>query len=344
MSTHITNKYNLPQTLYDAIKYDSHKVAGDISVSQLIDSPQIRLLRKSHDVEEDVVDRLWALLGTAVHNVLERANISDYKRRAFMVVAEELEAIGKQGDNQKVINAAKFIRIMMDEFFPELKQRYMYEQTLWWKIGEETLYGTLDLYEKATKTLFDYKVTSVYKYLYPESRRAWDIQTNTYAWLLRKNGFEVDHIKIVAIFRDHTKPKYSVSGDYPQEKILEIPIQVVAQDRMTKYVESRMRLHEIAFKEGKSACSGHERWAEADAYAIMAANNPTRALRVLDSAEAAEAEMKSRQHKHQTTTLYIEKRLGQNKRCEKYCNVAHVCPQYAAYLKNNPSTQTPVEE
>ena len=64
----LTNKYGLPNTLYDAIKYDTHKLAGDISVTTLIDAPQVRLLKKKHTYEEDVVDGLYALMGTALQD------------------------------------------------------------------------------------------------------------------------------------------------------------------------------------------------------------------------------------------------------------------------------------
>jgi len=53
--------------------YDSGE--SDISVTQLIDSPLIRRLRIKYqnDIEEDVTDRIWSLLGQAVHSILERA-------------------------------------------------------------------------------------------------------------------------------------------------------------------------------------------------------------------------------------------------------------------------------
>jgi hypothetical protein len=45
-----------------------------ISVSELIQPPQIRALSKLHDAEltEDASERIWALLGTLLHGVLER--------------------------------------------------------------------------------------------------------------------------------------------------------------------------------------------------------------------------------------------------------------------------------
>lgn len=77
----ITNIGNLPEPLYQAIckvnaKYDMGK--ADISVTQLIDSPRIRLLRKKHEaeIEEDASQMIWKFMGSVAHEVL--AGIGTY--------------------------------------------------------------------------------------------------------------------------------------------------------------------------------------------------------------------------------------------------------------------------
>jgi histone H3/H4 len=72
----ITNKANLPDAIVRAITNDPYNAGrSDISVTRLIDSPQIVALAKKHytEIEEDASDRIWALLGQAVHVILERA-------------------------------------------------------------------------------------------------------------------------------------------------------------------------------------------------------------------------------------------------------------------------------
>jgi len=71
----ITNVHGLPEALVKAVKNDSYVGGGDISVTKLIDSPQVRLLQKMHRqaIVEDVSDRIWSLMGQAVHHVLERS-------------------------------------------------------------------------------------------------------------------------------------------------------------------------------------------------------------------------------------------------------------------------------
>jgi hypothetical protein len=75
MSPTITNKHGLPEALVAAVQNDPYAGGGDISVTKLIDAPQRRVLWRQHrdEVEEDVSERIWALLGQAVHHILERA-------------------------------------------------------------------------------------------------------------------------------------------------------------------------------------------------------------------------------------------------------------------------------
>jgi len=73
----ITNKFNLPEVIVAAVKDDEYD-RGDsvLSVTQLISSPRIVLLQElnSHNLTVDVVDRVPALLGTAVHKILEKGS------------------------------------------------------------------------------------------------------------------------------------------------------------------------------------------------------------------------------------------------------------------------------
>jgi len=73
--TTYTNHHNLPAALVAAVTNDPYRGGGDISVTKLIDAPQRRVLGMRHagEISVDVSERIWALLGQAVHNILERA-------------------------------------------------------------------------------------------------------------------------------------------------------------------------------------------------------------------------------------------------------------------------------
>lgn len=82
----VTNVHGLPKSIVDAVTNDPYVGGGDISTTKLIDAPQVvQLSRQHHDkVVVDVSERVWALLGQAVHTILERAGL-----RAEGMVAEE---------------------------------------------------------------------------------------------------------------------------------------------------------------------------------------------------------------------------------------------------------------
>tara|TARA_R100000426_G_scaffold30949_1_gene25409 strand:- start:198 stop:1073 length:876 start_codon:yes stop_codon:yes gene_type:complete len=72
----ITNNHGLPDAFVNYARSDKYsKGDSDISVTQLIDSPRILLMRERHKEEltTDAMDMVWALFGTAVHAVLEGA-------------------------------------------------------------------------------------------------------------------------------------------------------------------------------------------------------------------------------------------------------------------------------
>jgi len=72
---HITNKYNLPKPIVDAIRDHGYDSPDGLSVTSLINPAyQRRLMRDYKDqISVDAADSLWALLGTSVHAIIEQA-------------------------------------------------------------------------------------------------------------------------------------------------------------------------------------------------------------------------------------------------------------------------------
>ena len=85
-----TNVHGLPQSIVDAVANGPYTGGGDGSATKLIDAPQIATLsRKHHDqLVVDVSERVWSLLGQAVHTILERAGL----RQEGMIAEERLYA------------------------------------------------------------------------------------------------------------------------------------------------------------------------------------------------------------------------------------------------------------
>lgn len=71
----ITNKFNLPAPIVNAIKRPTYtKEGANLSVTEMIGSPRISQLRRINyeAIEMDASEGVWALFGTAVHHILER--------------------------------------------------------------------------------------------------------------------------------------------------------------------------------------------------------------------------------------------------------------------------------
>lgn len=99
----LTNKMGLPEPIVRAVSNDDYtKGAADISVTELLSPPWLRQLRLKHDAEivEDVSDRVWSLLGSAVHAVIERAsNQDDVLSEATLFMEAEGWTIKGQADH-----------------------------------------------------------------------------------------------------------------------------------------------------------------------------------------------------------------------------------------------------
>ncbi len=282
----ITNNYNLPEPLYKAIVNDKYVRTGDISVTQLIDSFQIRHLKYKHrdELTEDATNMIWSLFGSANHVVIERAG----------------------------------------EYCPD----YLSEIGLQVNVLGKVLSGTADLYDKKNKILYDFKVTSVWNLVLNNDHWSWEAQLNTYAYMLRQEGYEVNEIRIIAILKDWKQSEIGrnyPNGTYPPKQVEEVNLKVYSDAQMLKYIEKRMQLHIDAENGNVPECNERERWAKPDEFAVKDPKKQ-RAMRVLHSADEAEV-YREEQIAKGKENLQIEIRKGRNIRCEGYCPVAPFCEQ-----------------
>lgn len=341
MARRITNKNNLPETIVQACTVDTHKtIPGGISVSQLIDGPRIRLLKKMYDYEEDVSEMLYALLGTSLHAIIERANMGEIRKRAFTLVEETLLSAAEELDHPEdtkkkdgFINAAKWLNKTGKERFLT-KSDFITEQTLSMEIDGHLIYGTPDLYQISTKTLYDYKMCSTYAWTNEQSRRKWKAQTNIYATLLENAGYPVEKIKIIPFFRDWSATGVIKNKDYPPFQICEMPMDLNPREdegnlkgRMS-FIRQRLKLHMDAEKsEVLPLCSGTDRWASADTWAVKMKGGK-KALKIGSSEKEIKSWIEESRFKGTIKEYDIEFRPGVSVRCEKYCPVAAHCEQF----------------
>lgn len=93
----VTNRAELPQAIVDAVLNDAYsKGDANISVTGLLKPPRLVALEDQHENEivEDASDRIWSLLGQAVHTILERANRKAIAERRLSIEIEGWKVSG----------------------------------------------------------------------------------------------------------------------------------------------------------------------------------------------------------------------------------------------------------
>ena len=223
----ITNNSNLPEFIYQSVLYWSkhHDSGADYSITQLLNPPRIAELQRLHgdEIVEDATDRIWSLLGSATHKVIESA------------IEEDTESF-----------------ISERRFFAEL--------------SGISLSGQVDVYDKKTKTVYDLKTTSIWEPIFEKGgvRRERTEQLNSYAWLARQEGLEVERAAAVLIFRDWSpNPPAHVRGQnkeyYPKEHVREHHVNMWSDEDAEAFLRKRIYLREQA-KEQLPFCTTEERW------------------------------------------------------------------------------------
>lgn len=149
----ITNNTNLPEPIYQALTRNSYS-RGDSnrSVTQLIDSPRVRILRKEHadEITEDASEMVWAVLGTAVHKMFEEQDADGH-------TAEERLFVDVDG---WTISGAIDLQVSSDDNTVIL---YDYKCTSTWSVifGKDEWHTQLNLYAHLVEMSKPYTVSGL---------------------------------------------------------------------------------------------------------------------------------------------------------------------------------------
>jgi hypothetical protein len=149
----LTNKYNLPDIIVRAIGESYPPQIGKVAVTALIDSPLIRYLKIKHweQIEEDVSDRLWALLGQAAHTVIQRGRPHDARAEEYvklpvngMIVSGRSDLIiGHELIDLKVTSVYSFLLGEKESWVRQLNVYNFMANYLGIKIESAKIYGIL---------------------------------------------------------------------------------------------------------------------------------------------------------------------------------------------------------
>lgn len=328
----LTNKHGLPQPLYSAVANDSYsKGDSDVSITTLLQPPRISALKDTHadEIQEDAMDRIWALLGQSVHTILERASRRVRLAQAWSDVCHFLQS--REDDDLPISLFEKHIWSMLDivdKYFSKLLDVFypkdtnaLTEERLMVEVSGVKVSGQFDRFVLGSSTVQDYKLTSAWKIKSGQVPKDHQQQVNCYAWLLRRHGHEVLRAEIIYILRDWSKREAQRSPDYPQQQVVTIAVPIVEDGAVQQFLEGRVEAWKAA-KVELPECTQEDRWARPSKFAVMK-KGKKRAIRLFDSEVLA----KERCAK-ESAGAFIEFRKGENVRCESYCSVAPFCSQF----------------
>ena len=292
----ITNKTNLPQSFVDFARSDKYsRGKADISVTYLIDSPKINIMKDHYNdcMEVDAVDMVWSLFGTAVHAILETSKTSDN------IITEERLFTNVNG---WTLSGA----IDRQEIKDGMVSIYDYKVTSMWSLVFD-------------KVEWDRQL-NCYAYLVEKEKniKVKDINICVIARDWNKRKAE----------QDFALPQSPV-------QIKKIPLwsfekrEEYVQERMEKHQEARVLFD---LENDLGLCTDEERWKKNDTWAVKK-KGQKRALRVLNSEEEAKKYIAWHDETDkvfiQNSKLEIEFRSGELTRCMgNYCSVAEFCNQY----------------
>lgn len=218
-----TNKFGLPDVFVRAVINDPYtKGKSDFSATGLANPPRATVL-------------------------LER-----YSDNVEVDVSSRVAAIIGQGSHSIAERAArKDVDICEERLFAKFK------------VDDEiyTVSGQLDLYEKDTCILYDWKTTKAYAF----SKKAgsgkkpeWIEQLNIGAELLRRNGHEPRELKIIAMLKDWKEMEAGSPGMPPSE-VVSVDLPMWSSEKVTAHIEDKIRAVAQARKK-LPLCSSKDTW------------------------------------------------------------------------------------
>ena len=277
----ITNKFNLPKSLVNAVSTERHNKEGCVSATTLLRSATETLLLKRHweEIEVDASDSIWQVWGTAVHSVFEKQSDNSFKEEEFSV-----------------------------------------------KISNTTVTGRVDNYDMENEILADFKTCSVWKITFNDFED-WYKQGMIYAYLMKKSGLNVKKCQFVALIKDHSISKAKVDSSYPQHPVYTYEFDVTEEglceiEKFIKLKVADLEANENVSDTELKGCTSEERWSSETKYAVKKPGRKT-ALKVCDT----EDEAKSYAEKA-GADCFVERREGEDKKCDNYCLVCKWCPYY----------------
>lgn len=331
----VTNIYELPQPFVTAARSEHTYTPKRYSVTSLLKGSCEAVLQRRHadEVKQDASEMVWLVFGSAVHKVLEDADLPYRELYDTMNTARRMLRDALFESDWELVR--ELVGILDALAARKLHSNLLTEEWLSMPFGEYTMSGIFDLYDDATGTITDYKTASVWKVKGGD----WDDyrkQLLCYCLLLRHYGFDAHRGQIVALLKDHSKKQTRREAGYPAHPVYKIAWDFTEAEIAAMRREIGEKFAEIEAQEKRTdaelvPCSLEERWQEPPKWAVTKRGNK-RAKRLFDTKEEAEfaAECYEAEDRKKYDVTY---RPSVPTKCIDYCSVTSYCPFYQTLAK-----------
>jgi hypothetical protein len=198
--------------------------------------------------------------------------------------------------------------------------RYLVEERFTWTMpGGRRISGKIDLYDRQTRTLYDWKETSVWKFMIGDTKE-WEQQSNVNLFLMRMHDSDPKQLVNVAILKDFKArmARTTKKKDYPKCAIHLTPLPMWTVAQAQDYILKRIAAHDKGAVD-PPVCTKEERWQRDQEYAVMKRGKKN-AVRKVSDLDQAEAIASSCGPDH-----YVEERKAEPIRCLDFCAVQMFC-------------------
>jgi len=278
----VTNKFGLPQPLVEAVSNNKYSPGkSDYTTTQLAGTPARQLILRKQHWNEISED-----------------------------VADLIYSLSGQSKHVVLERAAEFCK----------EYHYLAEKRFYITRKGKTIGGQIDLYDESKLILYDWKETGVYAASH-DLKPDWIAQGNINRIMLIENGYPVEKIINIVLYRDWKKSEVGRKEGYPEHQVQPFEIPIWSTKETEEFISKRIAEFERA-KKKIPLCSDEERWKTPDLYALIKKGNK-KATKLFDSQQAAESEISV----FKMMSYEVQFRPGINKRCESYCNCLPFCDQ-----------------
>jgi hypothetical protein len=123
----ITNIYGLPVSLVNAVSFNDHKKGAGFSVTEILKPIRMIHLQRRHEdvLTEDASSRIWALLGSAIHSILERNADKNSLQEQYLTAdinGTELSGSPDLLDNNGVLSDWKITSVWASVYGSRIKE------------------------------------------------------------------------------------------------------------------------------------------------------------------------------------------------------------------------------